>query len=97
MDRRLVCGSSGDRDLWPETFKRLLGKRASRVELFGEVPELRLVLNDRERLLTYSLDDDGPEWTLIDNRSTPPAWIYWKNGQLRCDDGKVTAWPSPLH
>jgi hypothetical protein len=91
LDRRVVCGSHGDQELWPEVFKSLLGKRAARVELFGDVPELRVVMGERERLLTYSLDDGGPEWALTDNRSTPPTWIYWQNGELRCDDGKVTA------
>jgi hypothetical protein len=91
VDRRLVCGSSGEQELWPEVFNGLLGKRASQVELFGDVPELRVVVSERERLLTFSLDEGGPEWALTDNRSNPPAWIYWQDGELRCDDGRVPA------
>jgi hypothetical protein len=91
VDRRLACGSSGDQELWPEVFKDLLGKCASRVKLFGDVPELRVVAGERARLLTFSLDESGPAWALTDNRSNPSAWIYWKDGELRCDEGKVTA------
>ncbi|MBJ7409335.1 MAG: hypothetical protein JHD15_03085 [Phenylobacterium sp.] len=89
VDRRLACGSSGDQKLWAEVFEGLLGKRASQVELFGDVPELRVVMDAQERLLTFSLDEeDGPQWALTDNRSHPPTWIYWENGELRCDDGR---------
>lgn len=91
VDRRLLIGSYGDQQLWPKLFKSSMGKRASHVELFGDVPELRVVMAERERLLSFSLDDSGPEWGVTDNRSSPPTWIYWQNGELRCDDGKVTA------
>jgi hypothetical protein len=89
VDRRLICGSYGNQQLWPEVFKNLLGKRASRAELFGDVPELRLVLDESERLLTFALGDDGPEWALTDNRPRPPVWIYWRNGEVHCDYGNV--------
>ena len=71
VDRRVVAATA--RDLWPEVFKGLQGKCASWIELFGEVPELRLVLDQQERLLTFSLDDDGPEWALTEHPLEPAS------------------------
>jgi hypothetical protein len=86
----LLCGSNGDPALWPEAFERLLLKRASRVELFGTIPELILTVDSGERLVSFSLSENGPEWALTDNRPNPPAWIYWSDPELRCDDGRAS-------
>lgn len=55
------------------------------------IPELILTLDSGERLITFCLDDDGPEWFLTDNRPSPKAWIYWRDAALQCDDGGALA------
>lgn len=89
-DLRVACGSHADRSSWSEVFADLVGKPVSRIELISDVPELLVVLNERDRLLTCSLHEDGPEWALTDNRLTPALWVYWEDGALRCDDGQAS-------
>ncbi len=64
-------------------------KRASGIKLFGTIPELILTMDSGERLVSFSLSEDGPEWALTDNRLNPKAWIYWRDAELRCDDGRA--------
>ncbi|MFD2262978.1 hypothetical protein ACFSM5_08775 [Lacibacterium aquatile] len=69
---RVHCASDGDRETWEARFQDLIGKKIVSLEAFGELSELRLVLDDDFRLTTFALDDDGPDWTVTDHRQEDP-------------------------
>lgn len=85
QSHRVLCGSDGDSRLWGDVWPRLIGQRPATVELFGDIPELRLTLADSARLFSFSLDEDGPKWELTDNRPSPGLWIYWRGDALCLD------------
>jgi hypothetical protein len=82
LDNRVLCGSDGDPRLWAEAWPRLIGKRAVKVETFGDIPELRVTLDNQGRLFSFSLDEDGPKWALTDNRHSPGMWVFWRESAL---------------
>jgi len=83
----VVCGSHDDPAGCADVIHNLKGKRATRLDVRGEIPELVVELDNEVRLLSFALSEVGPEWSVTDNRFLPPIWVYWANGALTSDDG----------
>ena len=89
FDRVIVCGSGGNREIWDTHLKRIRGATAATLSVFGRVPELCLELSTGHRLLTFSLDESGPEWALTDRRGSEDIWLYFEKGTICSNNGKV--------
>ena len=87
--RKIACGSGGNRDIWDAHLDPLRGATAVDLSVFGRVAELCLDLSTGHRLLTFSLDESGPEWALTDRRGSEDNWLFFEAGTIRSGNGRV--------
>lgn len=87
--RGVLCSSRGDTPPKVEFLDDLVGDVVASVETLGEVAELRVGLRSGRRLLTFDLENEGPQWSLTDRTCSPPIWVYWRDGRLQTDDGRL--------
>ena len=64
-ENSILAGSWSDEETWPDIFQDLVGSTLEAIELFGELPEVRLTLSSGHRVVSFMTSDGQPEWALI--------------------------------
>lgn len=77
------CGSHNHEAILDLALRLLIGQPVVDIQLFGDIPELKITLENGLRLLTFSLDDAGPDWAI--GRSA--LWVNWRDGELVTSNG----------
>ncbi len=62
--REVLVGSTNSRPDIQKGIKLLDGASIRSIEIWGEVPELRLTLSNQVNLLTGTMADTGPQWSI---------------------------------
>lgn len=88
-ERSILCGSTGNPELWDCCFSRMHGALATELSLTGIVSELCLELSTGHRVVTCSLYEDGPDWALTDRRGAQDTWLYFEHSHLTVGDGET--------
>lgn len=67
--RSIVGGSWSTERRWSSMLKKFIGATVEDIELFGEIPEVRLSLSNGYRLLSFMTAEGQPGWALISQQS----------------------------
>lgn len=77
--RSILVGSFSTDTRLKNNLKKLIGHRATGVELFGVLPEITVTLDSNLRVVSFATYETQPDWTLfLPDRS----WIHCRNGWL---------------
>ncbi len=78
-----MCGSWDEKELWPAAFDDLQRGRIKVCRLFGRLPEVELVTETGQRLLSFSTAAGQPEWYIIDRRGEETLECGVEDGKLQ--------------
>jgi hypothetical protein len=81
-DSSILWGSWSDEAFWNQAFTDLRGAIAMELQLFGQIPEIRIGLSSGHRIASFMTADGDPQWTLFDRGSEPERWLHVRQGEL---------------
>jgi hypothetical protein len=76
-------GSWSDDEVIDFTLADLGGRSVMDLAVFGELPELSLVLSGNRTLNSFMTAEGDPQWALFDRRLAPENWLRVEKGELR--------------
>lgn len=85
----IICGSLSEQRSWEPAFELIRSSNVVGLSVFGRLPEIDLSLTDNRHLVSFSIEEGQPEWSLTDRRSTPHLWLTVHEGVLLESDGTV--------
>jgi hypothetical protein len=80
-----LCDSESDDSRWQQVFRRLMNTKVERTSLIGEPSEVAVDFSNEFQLISMTVAQDSPHWTLFDNRKNPATWAAIKSGALKVE------------
>jgi hypothetical protein len=80
--RSILCGSWSDEKRWPRAFGLLKNANIISAKVFGNLPEIEIILSNNVRVLSFNTSNGDPAWSLLDKREPPTRWISVERGVL---------------
>ncbi len=82
--KSILCGSFSEKDAIDSQLEQLLGESVADIEIYGNLPEMVILLSSGLRLASFTADEGQPEWTMF----------LPDNSWLCCVDGSVALHPA---